>query len=106
MCFRHSFRAKLKKHLITVHQVVENKASTARINFKLNAQPTRLPKEYRLTKPRLYKTKRWPFIYYQVVLDVQKQPPEVFCKKVFLEIWKILRKTPVPESLLIKLQAA
>ena len=31
---------------------------------------------------------------------VQKQPPEVFCKKIsFEKVRKIHRKTPVPESL-------
>ena len=36
----------------------------------------------------------------------QKQPPEVFCKKVLLKIsqYSLHRKTPVLESLLIKLQ--
>ena len=39
---------------------------------------------------------------------VEKQPPEVFCKKrYFWKFRKILRKTSVPESLfLIKLQAS
>ena len=36
------------------------------------------------------------FLYYR---KFQKQPPEVFCKKVSLEISQIHRKTPVSEPL-------
>ena len=36
----------------------------------------------------------------RILIEIaQKQPTEVFCKKVFLEISQIHRKTPVPESL-------
>ena len=38
-------------------------------------------------------------IKFQTGSTVQKQPPEVFCKKKFLEISQIHRKTPVSESL-------
>ena len=36
---------------------------------------------------------------YKKNYNIEKQLPEVFCKKVFLKIRKINRKTPVPESL-------
>ena len=37
-----------------------------------------------------------------LLVSLQKQPPEVFCKKVSLEIRKFHKKTPVLESLFNK----
>ena len=48
-------------------------------------------------------------LFYLMIFSVyrkQRQPPEVFCRKGALRNFaKIDRKTPVPESFLIKLQA-
>ena len=40
-------------------------------------------------------------------MNIQKHLPEAFCKKMFSwKFHKIHRKTPVPETFLIKLQAS
>ena len=47
------------------------------------------------------KTKQITRPYHSVLTNIQKQPPEVLCKKEFIKILPNSRKTPVPEPLFL-----